>query len=628
MISVVVYGRNDNHGYNLHRRAALSLNCIAEVLTHPDDEILFVDWNTPKRLPPFLTAIGDTLTTRAKSLIRVIRVPSSVHAERFGSLTHLPTVEPVARNVGLVRSNPANRWFLSTNTDMCFLPQGGSLSDIVSDLEDGYYAVPRFELPEVFWESLSRSEPALALEQIQEWRTHFALDSIVESFEFNRFDAPGDFQLAPRQTYLDLGGFEQEMLLGWHVDSNMAKRLWLHFGETKSLEHSLVAFHCNHTRSLTVHHGATRATNDLNKFVFDLKASTATQSEVSRIGLADLNLVVDECATPPIHADLDLPLFATSPQTSSWLKPETMTRCSPKHAISVILDAILTQDKPPSVLYVGDSPVCVELESLERTRVIDELVLDRPAGEKAELPRLTSNQILVFDFSSTRPWLVAKRMAEIALQMLTLDFDRQPLVCTVGAEGNQFDSLVGLVLSAPGSQSAFRVRIGNFRTATRTPDLGQRFRLRTYAAIHSKASGRRLDGTQHSGLGRVLRAFVRLLFAFVRLLALSTRRILEFPIRLLFNVCVALFRMFVPRRIRSRKPRAMDHAGDAISRVFQKLWHQATRLNPYRLLRRFVRSGARRYVAGLESKLVTDGLGAAVMLTRCKTLDHEAELTG
>ena len=42
MISVILYGRNDNYGYNLHKRAALSLNCIAELLSE-GDEILFVD---------------------------------------------------------------------------------------------------------------------------------------------------------------------------------------------------------------------------------------------------------------------------------------------------------------------------------------------------------------------------------------------------------------------------------------------------------------------------------------------------------------------------------------------------------------------------------------------------------
>ena len=47
-ISVVLYGRNDNYGYNLHKRGALSLNCMAEVLKDPADEILFVDYNTPR----------------------------------------------------------------------------------------------------------------------------------------------------------------------------------------------------------------------------------------------------------------------------------------------------------------------------------------------------------------------------------------------------------------------------------------------------------------------------------------------------------------------------------------------------------------------------------------------------
>lgn len=39
MISIILYGRNDNYGYNLHKRAALSFNCMAEVLEQEDDEI-------------------------------------------------------------------------------------------------------------------------------------------------------------------------------------------------------------------------------------------------------------------------------------------------------------------------------------------------------------------------------------------------------------------------------------------------------------------------------------------------------------------------------------------------------------------------------------------------------------
>ena len=53
MISIVLYGRNDSYGYNLHKRAALSLNCMAELLSDKDDEILFVDYNTPNDYPTF-----------------------------------------------------------------------------------------------------------------------------------------------------------------------------------------------------------------------------------------------------------------------------------------------------------------------------------------------------------------------------------------------------------------------------------------------------------------------------------------------------------------------------------------------------------------------------------------------
>ena len=60
MLSVILYGRNDSYGYNLHKRAAISLNCIAEMLSGEHDEIIFVDYNTPNDLPTFIEAIYDT----------------------------------------------------------------------------------------------------------------------------------------------------------------------------------------------------------------------------------------------------------------------------------------------------------------------------------------------------------------------------------------------------------------------------------------------------------------------------------------------------------------------------------------------------------------------------------------
>ena len=77
MLTITLYGRNDSHGYNLHKRGAISINAIAEILTDPDDEILFVDYNTPDDLPTFPEAIADTLTRRAWERLKILRVRSA-----------------------------------------------------------------------------------------------------------------------------------------------------------------------------------------------------------------------------------------------------------------------------------------------------------------------------------------------------------------------------------------------------------------------------------------------------------------------------------------------------------------------------------------------------------------------
>ena len=122
MFSVILYGRNDSHGYNLHKRAAISFNALAEVMSDPDDEILFVDYNTPDDHPTFPEAIHDTLTDKAKKVMRILRVRPDQHAQ-LRLKTHLVALEAQSRNVALRRSNPRNRWILYTNTDMLLVPR-------------------------------------------------------------------------------------------------------------------------------------------------------------------------------------------------------------------------------------------------------------------------------------------------------------------------------------------------------------------------------------------------------------------------------------------------------------------------------------------------------------------------
>ncbi len=293
MISVLLYGRNDAHGYNLHRRAALSLNCIAEVLTDPDDEIIFVDYNTPDELPTFVEAISDTLTERCLDLLRIFRVPAARHEQLFAGRTHLPAIEPVARNVAARRSNPSNRWLLSTNTDMVFVPASKrSLSEICKQLPDGFYGLPRFELPEWLWETLPRSDPRSAIAEIERSGPALCLDEPTMSYEWIRFDAPGDFQLVLRDDLFSIDGFNEEMLLGYHVDSNLCRRMLLKRGSIDTAEQYLAAYHCNHNRLPTVYHGARLVENDPTRFLVSIRhAELADQRDTWGLDGADLEQV-------------------------------------------------------------------------------------------------------------------------------------------------------------------------------------------------------------------------------------------------------------------------------------------------------------------------------------------------
>jgi hypothetical protein len=293
MLSVVLYGRNDSHGYNLHKRAAISLNAIAELLDDPDDEILFVDYNTPDDLPTFPEAIADTLTAKAAERLKVIRVRPAVHRERYAARTHLEALEPIARNAAIRRSNPNNRWVLSTNTDMIFCPrqEGRSLSDIVGALADGFYHLPRFELPEGLWEALDRKDAAAIVSSAREWGERYHLNEIVYADRDNVYDAPGDFQLFLRQDLFDIGGFHEDMILGWHLDANMAKRMRLLRGKVSTALDHLIGYHCDHTRQATAYHRADRQENDQVRFD-DLVSQPEVPEQLSSWGLPDEPLEV------------------------------------------------------------------------------------------------------------------------------------------------------------------------------------------------------------------------------------------------------------------------------------------------------------------------------------------------
>ncbi len=273
MISILVYGRNDERGYGMHKRVALSLNAMAEVIDQGTSEIIFVDYNTPDHLPTLPELIRDTLTDTARRRLRVLRVRPSVH-HRFAEQTPLQVLEPIARNVGLRRSRAQNQWILSTNSDCIVVPRAGrSLVDLVGELPGKSYVLPRFELPERVWETFDRYDAAGTIASAAMWGKEARLDEVVSGEGVVVFDGPGDFQLVRRSELFAIDGFDEDMLLGWHVDHNLAQRLFLRIGPAADLLGEASLYHCGHARQATATHSHGRIENDVGRFVHRIKSA-------------------------------------------------------------------------------------------------------------------------------------------------------------------------------------------------------------------------------------------------------------------------------------------------------------------------------------------------------------------
>jgi hypothetical protein len=350
-VSVIVYGRNDGHGYNMHKRVAISLNCIAEKLDHEDDEIIFVDWNSPEHLPTLIEDIFDTLTSKAQGRIRTFRVRSSIHDELSPADSKRPTIEPFARNVGIRRSNPKNNWILNTNTDMVFLSQVGSLSRLISQLPKGFYNAYRYEIPEYLWNSTSRMHSAEFMDKLQNWSTSARLTRKVflQREDHKVPDGPGDFQLAPRETFFELKGFPESMRYGWHVDSAMSQLLVGKLGFPIILEENqLEGFHCNHLRHLTHFHTSNEKQNEYeygDEVVLSDDNWGLFDREIEEIYVPNLNLNIEE-TLKKLGPSLSVQPESSVNVVTDIFYPTDLT-------LTFLIDLLVTKQANSHVKYLG-----------------------------------------------------------------------------------------------------------------------------------------------------------------------------------------------------------------------------------------------------------------------------------
>jgi hypothetical protein len=347
MISVIMYGRNDNHGYNYHKRAAVSINCIAEILSD-SDEILFVDCNSAEEFPTLPQAIQDTFTEKAKKKLKIIRIKNPCGSK------YLTISESYSRNVAIRKSNPLNKWILSTNSDMIFFAKDPSLSltELVKDLKDGFYSLPRFAIPENLWEqSFDRTNPRQIINFLRDNSERLHLHTTVRRPGFLAFDNPGDFQLMLRSDAFEIGGFDESMIKGWHVDANMCKRMELYGRPSQSLEDSLLGFHCNHNLKESLFSKKT-SENCWSKYVANV---TSHKLDNKNWGVCSNNTEMFQLDTKYIESTLSIMRNFKLESKEIFLSLENFNSffCKPSSSFIYIADLLSNLPCSSNVSYFG-----------------------------------------------------------------------------------------------------------------------------------------------------------------------------------------------------------------------------------------------------------------------------------
>lgn len=378
-LAVVVYGRNDSHGYNLPRRVATSLNAFASVL-RDGDEILFVDCNTDNSFPSFPESIGDTLTPRARRLLRVIRI----RPRQFRHLCpqgRLFVHEPLCRNVAIRRVSPGVDWILSTNTDIVPDLLGGiDLDGLLSSLDrTRLHVAPRIEIPELLWESLDRTRPDLVLEACRQRVSRSGLGVVVEADDVVLHDGPGDFQLFHRELAAKLDGFDESIVGGWHVDGNFCARAARAAGSNVSLRDKVFAYHLDHNRQANTIHRNTHVSTGPDVLIRGVEsASLANQSDAW--GAPDTDF--EEIRIDDGIAEDAFGLVTGEPEAPS-IQPLHLgsfnegIRCSSRLVFPHLASHLAPMPKRSRIAYLGASP--------EMVRLLDRWIRDR-GGELVPSP--------------------------------------------------------------------------------------------------------------------------------------------------------------------------------------------------------------------------------------------------
>ena len=246
-ISAVITSRNDNYGGQLNERATYCFNSAIDTF----DEVIYVDWNSPTH--SLLYDIKHNINFKG-NFKHIVISPEIASILTNNDPQAQKCCEVLGRNIGLRRAT--GDYLVSTNIDIIH-PRREDLEKLIQQMDKNtFYTVSRRYTN---WEQINayyEENEYYQLDFKNNWRSlrnylidvsterHFD-EKTVEGDDYSIINCCGDFQIATKEIWNEIRGFEEELIYTLYADTNVQKKAVMHgFGLKALYEPAL--FHIDH----------------------------------------------------------------------------------------------------------------------------------------------------------------------------------------------------------------------------------------------------------------------------------------------------------------------------------------------------------------------------------------------
>jgi hypothetical protein len=252
-IGAVVVSRNDNYGGDLAKKFTVGLNSLIDNL----DEVYYVDWNSPDDISLFDVVEQDIHKT---GKLHVITITQNLAKDLTN---HNPDVqacvEVMARNIGIRRLK--TDWIISTNSDIMVESRENIKQGLID--KDTFHCIARTEV------QFNTSPPYYLGEGFQ----HATGSPLGERDRWSLITCPGDFQLAHKNLWYGIKGYDENLVYRGYSDSNVQRKAD-YFGYKLALVRSIKAYHFAHYPNHGASGGHFGGFNDPEGALFNYQGTT------------------------------------------------------------------------------------------------------------------------------------------------------------------------------------------------------------------------------------------------------------------------------------------------------------------------------------------------------------------